>query len=316
LTATADKYVVPFTSEIRREADGGYNECTDASTVMAHAAWTLGESLELPDGSRRNPNDYRNALRGKAGFSEAGGLTLHDANDMLRAIDPELPPLPRYAGQELRKGQSSEGATLRLTFDELKAQIIDGKVAMVCGNPIGVKDGQSAFRRKTRNDRFPHVAVVYRGTQGGATLLDPMADEGPGFKGEHIDWDELRQYTEAKDPKGDRYFGSATAVACAVVPMGGQTQAARVAARSLGTIARLNDKVAAQKEQTTLTAGERDQAIRERDQARRDLAAAQKRIDELEAVGQPDCIAPVNAERMRVLDLLSGRFDELVAEVR
>lgn len=275
MTATAARYVIPFTSEIRREADGGYNECADASAVMTHAAWTLGESLELPDGSRRNPNDYRNTLRGKVGFSEAGGLTLHDVNDMLQAIDPELPDLPRYSGQKLRPGQSSAGANLSLTFAQLKAQLQGGYAAMVCGNPIGVKDGNSAFRRKTHNDRFPHVVVAYRGTQGGCIVLDPMADEGPGFKGEHVSWDELQQYTEAKDPTGDRYFGSPTAVACAVVPIGGQTEAARVGLKSIATIARLNQKVTDQKAQTA-------RATDERDQARRDLATANARIAELE----------------------------------
>lgn len=61
---------------------------------------------------------------------------------------------------------------------------------------------------------------------------------------------------------------------------------------------------------------------RERDAARRDLALATdtiKRLDariaELEAES-PSCVTQVNAERVRVLDLLSGRFDELIAEVR
>ena len=303
MTATADKYVIPFTSEIRREADGGYNECTDASTVMIHAAWTLGESLELPDGSRRNPNDYRNTLRGKAGFSDAGGLTLHDANDMLHAIDPELPPLPRYAGQKLRPGQSSDGAVLRLTFAQLKDAVKNGAAAMVCGNPIGVKDPNSAFRRKTRNDRFPHVAVIYRGTVGGATLLDPMANEGPGFKGEHVSWDEVQQYTEAKDEKGDRYFGSPTAVACAVIPVGAETEAARVGRKSLATIARLNQKVSDQRAQATL-------ATDERDQARRELATAQARIAELEGAGPADC-HDAEDEVARLTDIL-GKVKALV----
>lgn len=61
---------------------------------------------------------------------------------------------------------------------------------------------------------------------------------------------------------------------------------------------------------------------RERDRARRDLAAAlakikaqDARIAELED-DSPSCVTQVNAERMRVLDLLSGRFDELLGEIR
>lgn len=61
---------------------------------------------------------------------------------------------------------------------------------------------------------------------------------------------------------------------------------------------------------------------RQRDDARRELAIAvakvkaqAARIAELEDE-TPDCDGKVRAERIRVLDLLSGRFDELVAEVR
>lgn len=61
---------------------------------------------------------------------------------------------------------------------------------------------------------------------------------------------------------------------------------------------------------------------KQRDEARRDLAVAvakikvqDARIAELEAQ-TPDCIRPVNAERLRVLDLLSGRIDELISEIR
>lgn len=61
----------------------------------------------------------------------------------------------------------------------------------------------------------------------------------------------------------------------------------------------------------------------ERDKARRELAIAvakvkqlDHRVAELEGLPQGDCVKAVNAERMRVLDLLSGRFDEMVAEIR
>lgn len=323
MTATPSKYLIPYTSEMRREADGGFNECCDASAVMLGAAWTLGEILENGDGTRKNPNVFRNTLRGKAGFSEAGGLTLHDANDMLQAIDPELPPLPRYNGQRLRPGQSSEGANLRLTFEALQERLRDGHVAMLCGDPAGVKDPKSPFRTKARNDRYPHVVVIYRGDGKGATLLDPLTSQGPAWKGERVSWEDVRQFTEAKDAKGDREFGSKDAIACALVPIGAETEAARASRKSLATIARLNQKVADQREQTKLATDERDAARTEAKLAteassglRTQLSAAQARIKELEALPTPDCVVQVNAERMRVIDRFVSGFDELAATLR
>lgn len=297
MAATADKYVIPYTSEMRREADGGYNECTDASTVMLGAAWTLGEILENPDGSRKNPNMFRNTLRGKAGFSEAGGLTLHDANDMLQVIDPDLPPLLRYNDQRLRPGQSSEGARLRVTFEELRTMLRNGYVVMLCGNPVGVRDPDSPFRTKARNDRYPHVVVLYRGTENGATLLDPLTTQGPAWKGEKVPWDAIRQFTEAKDPSGDRYFGSASEVAAAVARIGSETQAAREERARFTAAAKLNERLAEQKDQTRL-------ALDERDAARHELKGARARIAELEQTPGQDCTAAVNAERKRILDEL------------
>ena len=62
---------------------------------------------------------------------------------------------------------------------------------------------------------------------------------------------------------------------------------------------------------------------KQRDKARRDLALAlqkvkdqDKRIAELEGQPQADCTAAVNAERARVLDLISSGVDELLAGIR
>lgn len=46
------------------------------------------------------------------------------------------------------------------------------------------------------------------------------------------------------------------------------------------------------------------------------LGAANERIKELEAAGQPDCTVAVNTERARVLGLVSDGVDELVARLR
>lgn len=324
MPATASKYRSPFVSEVLRETDGSIDDCATSSGLMLACDWTLGEFLVRPDGSTWNVLQLREVLRKKLGPDDkVGGLTLHDVSDALRAIDPELPPLPRYGGQALEPGQSSEGANLRLTFEALQERLRDGHVAMLCGDPAGVKDPKSPFRTKARNDRYPHVVVIYRGDGKGATLLDPLTSQGPAWKGERVSWEDVRQFTEAKDAKGDREFGSKDEIACALVPIGAETEAARASRKSLATIARLNQKVADQREQTKLATDERDAARTEAKLAteassglRTQLTAAQARIKELEALPAPDCVGPVNAERMRVLDLLSGRFDELIAEVR
>lgn len=54
---------------------------------------------------------------------------------------------------------------------------------------------------------------------------------------------------------------------------------------------------------------------RQRDQARRELASALERIRDLEGIPS-GCVDQVSAERTRVLDLLSGRLDEWIAEIR
>lgn len=323
MTATASKYVSPFVSEVLRETDGSIDDCATSSGLMLACDWTLGEFLVRDDGSTWSVLRLREVLRRKLGPDDkVGGLTLHDVDEALRAIDPELPPLPRYGGQKLERGQSPDGATLRLTFEEWQAMLRGGHVSLLCGIPAGVKDPTSPLRALTRFDGYSHVIWVGDGGKDDALVKDPLHARRPGYRGERVTWTQLRQYTEAKKD-GQRAFGSPTAIACAVVPVGGETAAARVARKSLATIARLNDKVKDQRDQTKLATEERDAARTEARLAteaagglRTQLTAAQARIKELEALPAPDCVTQVNAERMRVLDLLSGRFDELVAEIR
>lgn len=321
MTATASKYRSPYVSEILEEPDRTLDDCAASVAIMSAADWTLGEAITRPDGSPMDVLFLRNALRKRIGRVD-GGLTLHDVNDLIRELDPELPPLPRYNGQKLRPGQSSEGATLRLTFEEWKAKVMAGHVSALCGNPAGVKNPSSPLRTKQGDDDYPHVIHVSDGDTGGAVVKDPLTRRKPGWAGERVTWKDLREFTEASKG-GDRLFGSPSAIACAVVPVGGETEAARVARKSLATIVRLNGKVSDQRDQTRLATEERDAARVEARLAteaasglRSQLTAAQARIKELESLPSPDCITQVNAERVRVLDLLSGRFDELIAEVR
>lgn len=308
MAATASKYRSPYVSELVAEPDRTIDDCTASGAISLAADWTLGEAVTRPDGTPMDVVYLRNALRRRIGIVE-GGLTLHDANDLIHELDPDLPPLPRYPGQSLRPGQSGDGATLRVTWEEFKAKVSAGYVGMLCGNPSGVKDPNSPLRTKQNSDDYPHVIHVSDGNATGALVKDPLTRHKPGWPGERVTWDDLRQFTEAKDAKGDRHFGSPTAIACALVPVGGETEAARVARKSLATIGRLNQKVSDQKAQTAL-------ATDERDQARRDLATATARIAELEAMTIPDCTTPVTAERGRVLDLISSGVDQLVAGLR
>ena len=303
MAATATKYRAPYVSEILRETDGSLNDCSVCVTIMLVGDWTLGEALINPDGSAKDVLFLREWVRKQLGpDARDGGLTLHDADQMARLLDPELPPLPRYGGQTARPGQSTAGATLRLTFEAFKAAIQNGNSAALCGNPIGVKDPGSPLRSVQGNDDYAHVIHVTDGNATGALVKDPLTRHKPGWPGVRVSWDELRQFTEAKK-NGERLFGSPTAVACAVIPVGAETEAARVGRKSLATIARLNQKVSDQRAQATL-------ATDERDQARRELATAQARIAELEGAGPADC-HDAEDEVARLTDIL-GKVKALV----
>lgn len=313
MTATPSKYDAPYVSEIIAEADRTYDDCAAATGIMLAASWTLGEAITKPDGSQMDVNYLRNALRARIGKKD-GGLTLHDMSDLMQALDPELPPLPRYNGQRATAGQSTAGATLTLTFEAWKAQVMSGYASALCGNPSGVKNPDSPLRSVQGNDDYAHVIHVSKGDTGGALVKDPLTRHKPAWPGVRVSWDDLRQYTEAKK-NGDRQFGSPGAIACAMVATGGETEAARTGRKSLATIARLNGKLTDQKAQTAL-------AIDERDQAKRDLSVAVQKIKDqnariAELEGQPSgCTDAVNKERARVLDALSGGVDELVATLR
>ena len=296
MTATATAYRSPYVSEVLGENDGTLNDCAVATTIMLVGDWTLGEGLTRPDGRPKDVLWLREWVRRQLGpDAQDGGLTLHDADQMARLIDPDLPPMPRYGGQALRSGQSSDGATLRLTWDEFMARIRTGHSAALCGNPIGVKDAGSPLRQAQNNDDYPHVIHVTDGNATSALVKDPLTRHHTGYPGERVSWSDLRQFTEAK--KGnDRQFGSPTAIACAVIKVGDETEAERIKRAATVQYAKLAARTVELRAQVTL-------ATDERDQARRDLAAANARTD---------CAAQVTAERARVLDAIRAKVEELV----
>lgn len=282
MTATAAKYRSPYVSEILRETDGSLNDCAVSTGIMLLGDWTLGEALTRADGKPKDVLFLREWSRKQLGpGAQDGGLTLHDMNDLMHAIDPDLPPLPRYNGQSLRPGQSSEGATLRITFETLKSMLKNGHSAALCGNPSGVSDPNSPLRTKQNRDDYAHVVHITDGNDKGAILKDPLTRRKPGWPGERVSWEDLRQFTEAKKD-GERQFGSPTAIACAVIRVGDETEAERARRKASSTITKLQTRLDAQKAQTAL-------ATEERDQARRDLAACQA------AQPQPvDCSAEID----------------------
>lgn len=299
MVATAAAYRAPYVSEILRETDGTLNDCAVSTGIMLAGDWTLGEALTRADGKPRDVIFLREWTRKQLGpGAQDGGLTLHDMNDMLQLLDPGLPPLPRYNGQSLRPGQTSEGATLRLTFEELRQALQQGCSAALCGNPAGVKDPDSPFRTKQGDDDYPHVVRITDGNERGCRLFDPLTRRGVNWTGERVSWDEVRQFTEAKKPgTRDRQFGSPSAVACAVIAVGSETLVEREKRRSLVSVAKLNLRLKEQKEQTKLALEERDQARRELEQAQADLETCSQQTT--------DCTGPVNADRNGLLDELT-----------
>lgn len=329
MTATAAAYRAPYVSEILRETDGTIDDCAVSTGIMLAGDWTLGEALTRPDGKPRDVLFLREWTRKQLGpGAQDGGLTLHDMNDLMHELDPELPPLPRYNGQALRPGQSSAGATLRLTFEELKQAVQKGASAALCGNPSGVKDPNSPFRTKQGSDAYPHVVRLTDGDSTGCRLYDPLTKKGTNWPGERVSWDDVRQFTEAKKPgTRDRQFGSVSAVACAVIVVGSETEAERERRKAFVAASKANLRLADQKAQTRLATEERDTARTEAtlaqqaaDELRTALTATQAALTECQNATPPDCTIPVRdatqAEHARMVALVEQGAADLVASIR
>lgn len=293
MTASPAAYRAPFISQ-RRKDDPPYEDCALESGLMLLGSWTLGEGLVKADGDQRDLYELSETLR-KRIRKPAGGLTLADVDDALHTIDPALPPLPRYPGQT---PVPSAAATLRLTFDELKALIIDGHAAIVLGY-------------QTDASTVGHAIHVPRGNPDGPIVMDPWERKPLSWQGERWTWRRLREFTERK-VRGDR-FGSPTAIACAVIGIGEETEAERAKRAARVDAIKAAENLRAQREQTTLATNERDAARTEArlaaetaDELRTALTAAALRIKELETRPPADCAAVVDAERSRLLDELAA----------
>jgi uncharacterized coiled-coil protein SlyX len=244
VTATVGQYRPPFISQ-KRKAEPPYDDCALESGLMLLGSWTLGEGLRRPDGELRPLHDMSETLRKRIG-EKSGGLTLADVDDALHTIDPDLPPLPRYPGQN---PAPVPRATLRLEWAEYRRLLTDNHASILLGYQPGASIG--------------HAIFVHRGDDKGAMVLDPWGRNGLSWEGERWTWTRLREYTERK-VNGNRY-GSPEAIACAAVPIGDESEAARVKRANVKAVETLTGKLTAQKAQTALATEERDDARRQRD---------------------------------------------------
>lgn len=282
MTATPKAYRTPYVSQMLAEPDRSYDDCAASTGIMLFNDWTLGEWSTRDDGRQRDLLALRNTVRKRIRDTD-GGLTLHDVNDIGHELDPDLPDLPRYSGQAAKPGQSTAGANLRLDRGELKALLMDGHSAAICG----------------MSGTVGHVVHVTDGNAKGVLRKDPLTRKGENWPGERITWDELWAFTEARRD-GVRQFGSPDAIACAVVKVGDQTQANRQRREADRVIERKVRDLKDQKDQTRLAADERDQARRELTIAASTIKAQGERILELEQATPPDCTF-VTAERDEAL---------------
>lgn len=310
MAATADRFQTPYVSQMLQEPDRTYDDCAAATGLMLGGDWTLGEILERPDGRERDLLTLRNVVRKRIGDTD-GGLTLHDVNDILHELDPDIADLPRYPGQKAKPGQITAGATLRVTWDQFRQYLQSGYSAALCG-------------RTTTG--VGHVVHVTDGDAKGATLRDPLTRNGVNWKGRRASWSELREFTERKDKNGDRY-GSPTMIACALVKVGDETEAERVERRAKRAAAVAKEKADRVVASLTTAKGAAEAALAEEKAARLlaetaleiEVKRNQTLADQLaacEALPTPDCTEQLRVQRESLLSAVSGGVDALLSSLR
>lgn len=259
MTATPARYRSPFISQKRKDKPP-YDDCSLESGLMLLGAWTLGDGLRMPSGELRDLHGLSVTLRRRIG-EPSGGLTLAQVDEALHTIDPELPPLPRYPGQN---PAPVAGATLRLDWRAFRRLLEDGHAAILLGYQPGASIG--------------HAIHVCRGTDKGALVMDPWLVKPLAWDGDVWDWQRLRAFTERR--VGGHRFGSDDAVACAVVPIGAESEAARAERRMLRRV----DRAEAREASAVTAKGAAESALAEERAAhtltRQQLAACEERAPE------------------------------------
>lgn len=321
MSATPKAYIPRFYSEVVKEV-GSPDDCAICSGLTLFDAATLGEGVTRDDGGQFDTIRLRE-LRDEAGLKPDGGLRLNDIAKYLAFLDERAGmPLPRFA---LDYYPGHPGGKLVMDWPAFKARMQTGSaVAILLGNPIGVKDPASPLRTVQNSDDYGHAIAVMDGRDADARVFNALRWKQPGYRGERVPWSHLKQFTEA-EKNGDRLFGTPRAIAVAIAEVGSWTVAAREATKADALLDRMTERYRAQREQTTLTAGERDaaraelqtakafalemqrtlQAVSgERDAAKADLAACK-------AATPVDCSA-VAAERDAALAHAAEETDRAV----
>lgn len=310
MTATPAKYVPRFYSEVVKEV-GSPDDCVICASLELYDAATMGEGVTRDDGTSMNTIALRE-LRDEAGLTPDGPLRLSDAAKYLRYVSTRAGMSPPF---ELDYYPGHPGGTLRLTWQQFVDRIRNGSVAVLLGNPIGVKDPTSPLRTAQNSDDYGHAIAVMDGTATTARVFDALRYKDPTYRGARVKWEDLEQFTSVKK-NGERLYGTPAAIACAIAVIGSETAAARQRREADRVIDRKVRDLAAQKAQTKLATDERDQARRERDAAVERIDAIEAELAACKAATPPDCTAAVNAERQRVLDAMVEALTEAAGSLR
>lgn len=320
MTATIAAFRPRYYSEIIRETNG-YDDCALCSGLVLFEMATLREGVTKNDGGLFDTIRLRE-LRDEAGLRPDGPLRLNDIAQYLAFVSTKAGMDPAF---RLDYYPGHPGGTLRLAWDEFRAKVSGAHVAILLGNPSAVRDPASPLRTKQGNDDYGHAIAVFDGGPNGATVYDALTRKGENWKGERVRWDDLRQFTEAKKG-GDRLYGTPDAIACAVAAIGSETGEARAKRAALVAAAKANEKLQAQKAQTSLATEERDAARTEArlaqqtvEELRTALAASDEALKACRNAQAPDCTAAVaeatRVEHERMVALVEQGGHELVEEL-
>ena len=270
MTASLTAYMPRFYSEVIKEA-GSPDDCTICSGLALFDAATLGEGVTRNNGRLFGTIRLRE-LRDEAGLAPNGDVRLDELDRYLGFLSRRAGLVPKFK-LDFYPGN---GGTLRLTFQQFKAKVRQGHIAILLGRPDGVKDPQSPLRTIQASDNFDHAIAVMRGDANGATIYDPLNRKDEDFEGVRCSWTDMRQFTEATKPgTNDRKFGTPDAIGCAVAKIGSATLAARIEGRLRVVRERATKAVAAR----DAAIQKRDQAIAARDAASQAQAAAEAARD-------------------------------------
>lgn len=172
-----------------------WDDCTICSMYMGVIAATLGEVITKGPNwkvmTKAEIKTYREHIRKQTGKPK-GGLSQKEVTVAMRKDWKWLPKIPQYDNG------------LREKWEDMMQGLLNGYCYVVAGNPIQVKNKNSAYRRWTNNDDFGHAVFYERArTKDGKRqifLMDPLG-RGSGFVGEWVPENQAKQF-QWYDTKG------------------------------------------------------------------------------------------------------------------